>query len=172
MASGEQLGLDTAATTYTFLTDMIAKIRVQLGNAANLLTVGAVVQVDIYIEPDTGDECYIGSYALQLPAAGRLALFNIPGFEVEASDILKVFAYSSEAGDSACGAKVWIHSANQDVIDRLDADFLTSTGEDPYHIVKHKKGDPATIYTTKEVFDVADGNITDTTTPVAKMEEV
>ena len=60
----------------------------------------------------------------------------------------------------------------QDIIDRLDADISTNSATTPYQIIKHKKGDPATVYTTKEIFDIADGDIVDTTTPVAKMEEV
>lgn len=170
--AGEQLAVDAAATSYTFLRDMMCKIRVQLGNAANPLTAGARVQVDIYLQPDTGDECYIGSYALQLPAAKTMTLLDIPAFFVETSDILKVWAYSSESGDTSEGAKVWIHDvSDNDTIDRMDADFFTDTGENPYHIVKHKKGDVSTIYTTKNIFDIANGNITDTTTPVAKIVE-
>ena len=42
LAVGEQLAVDTTATSYTFLSDMIAKIRVQLGNASYPLTLSLI----------------------------------------------------------------------------------------------------------------------------------
>jgi len=85
----------------------------------------------------------------------------------------RAFSFTPTTGDFAHILGVSyaeVDNVNQ-IINRLDADYLTDKTQDPWEVVKHLKNTPGTEYTRKKIYDSADQNIVDTVTPVAKMIE-
>ena len=108
---GEQLEIDGANTSFTLTADRLVKIEVQLGNAASQLNnTGGILAIIVKVRPqDTGDECVMPQKQLRLTALDRLALISVDPFWAKSGSVIKVFAKSSNAGDTTVGGMVWIY---------------------------------------------------------------
>lgn len=105
-----QLQIDGANTSFTLTADRYVKIEVQLGNGANLLhTDGGILAVLVKVTPaDTGDECVKVQEQLRLAAGDQMALVSVRPFWAKSGTVIKVFAKSTNGGDTSVGGIVWV----------------------------------------------------------------
>ncbi len=107
-----QLEVDGANKTVTLAVDSLVKIEVQLGNGANQLHAsGGILAVTVMATPvDTGDLCIMGQVPMNVVAGDRMALISIPSFWAKTGSVIRVYAKSSNGGDSSIGGKVWVNN--------------------------------------------------------------
>jgi len=155
---GEQLEINVTATSYTLTADILFKIEVQLGNAANLLNAGGgILVVTVKITPiDTGDKCILQQKQMNLIAGDQLALISLDPIWAESGSIIEVYAKSSNTNDISVGGKTWIADitptgggdateAKQDTIIAATSAIQTETDKLDNMIIVQSAGNEFTI---------------------------
>ena len=130
ITSALQLNVNAGANFYDLTADALVQIEVQLGNGANLLhTDGGALAIVVKVTPtDTGDECAKPQETMVLTAGVRTALLSFRPFWALSGTRIKVFAKSSNVGDTSVGGIVWIADIAPPTVTAFVAALMADTG--------------------------------------------
>ena len=105
------LQINGIAATVTLAADALLLIRVQIGSATGPLAGGERIQVSAFVQSDTGDNCRMAQYCMDVPVGEDFIMIQLQPFWALSGEIIVVKALSSNILDISIGSKVWIYDA-------------------------------------------------------------